>query len=538
MAIAASLRPLWWIPASPSQLPGFAHTHGFNAHAPLVMIAMCIAGAFVGALLAAPRGGGRPRPPEAGEAPASTTKSIVYALLLIVLAHFLMSADAPVINLFEHGFDLTPAGEMLHGARLYRDVIPMHGPLGDGAIDATAMRLFGAIAGSALNVRYAFALINVIALFLLGLAMSGNAEIALLGVLLTFTFLPANLFALGELAPALLYRSWAAFLALSLAALGVRKKSEPLLIAAALMTAIAGLVSADFGLYTFVALVTALVLTRTFVKPLIAFAVVVIIFLATIDVASFARTVFHEMPRYIEAYALGFPRAGVLEIAGAIVVVGTFTLGRRGAGAPLSPFLVAGAWVIASTIALGERQHAWYAPLLAPIFVSAAYAMFRLRAFVLAILLAPLVLYAIPEALHRKENVARVYVKAEGVYFVRDDLPNLAHFNALLTTNLKPGETFYEFTNLASLHFLFRRRLPIRQLEVPMIETDDVQREVIERLSRDRGVTMVVEHFPYWSDSIDGIPNGERAPRLYAWIVREFPTRIEENGIVIRLRRR
>src|SRR6185295_16398721 len=102
-----------------------------------------------------------------------------------------------------------------------------------------------------------------------------------------------------------------------------------------------------------------------------------------------------------------------------LVIIGTFTLlfcrQRR-----FDPFLVAGAWVIVSALGYAERQHAWYAPLLAPIFVSAAYAAFRRRAFVLAILVAPLALYAIPDALHRRENVARVYVKAEGIYFVRE----------------------------------------------------------------------------------------------------------------------
>src|SRR2546430_10517848 len=52
LAIAASLRPLWLIPAPPSQLPGFARAHGYSAHAPLVMIAMCIAGALLGAVAA------------------------------------------------------------------------------------------------------------------------------------------------------------------------------------------------------------------------------------------------------------------------------------------------------------------------------------------------------------------------------------------------------------------------------------------------------------------------------------------------------
>ena len=119
------------------------------------------------------------------------------------------------------------------------------------------MRLFGAFTGSALNVRYAFALINVVSLFILGLALSGSEEIALLGVLVAFAFLPASLFALGELAPVLLFRAWASFLALAFAALAVRKKSDALLIAAGAMTAVAGLVSIDFGVYACASLIAA-----------------------------------------------------------------------------------------------------------------------------------------------------------------------------------------------------------------------------------------------------------------------------------------
>jgi hypothetical protein len=252
------------------------------------------------------------------------------------------------------------------------------------------------------------------------------------------------------------------------------------------------------------------------------------------------------MPRFVEAYALGFPRLELPEIGGLIVIIGTcvLILSRRRL---FDPFLVAGAWIIASILGYSERRQIYFAALLMPIFIAAAFLIYRLgrtRAGVaLAIALAfianfgTMAIDTTAEAVrHRAEQVDRVYVKADGALFVRQDVPNLARFGALLVKNLRPDETFYAFTNLATLHFLFRRPMPVRQLEVPMVESEDAQREVIARLQRDRQVAMVVEHYPYWSDTIDGVPNDQRAPLIHAWIVSEFPVRIEENGIVLRLR--
>jgi hypothetical protein len=678
VAFAVTLRVIWLIPARPTQLPGYARAHGFDAHAPLILMLLVVAGAFIGALaghllsrsldggwayaatlttlIAVPwlviHGAGAGvvticfiavaafvrfrkadiritredvatlaafipvyfgvlelfvglapaaamvfsavlvvavrafRPPIAmlAAAPAilleldfmstdaplraaiaivaalalpfivgekiKPVRSIAYAVLLVGTAHVLMSAGAPVLNLFEHGFDLTPAAAMLRGARLYRDVLPDHGALGDGMLDAAAMRVFGPTAGAALGVRYAFALINIISFFILGIALCCVPEIAFAGVLLSFAFLPATLLSLGELAPMLVHRGWAGFLAMSLAALAVRRRSDRLLIAAGAMTAVAGLVSADFGIYATASLIAALVLRRTFVKPLLALAAVIAVFVAylaaTDSLGAFIRTMTRDMPHFVEAYSVGFPRFEAPEIGALIVIIGTFVLmlsrKRR-----FDPFFIAGAWMIASALGYAERRQIYFASLLGPIFIAAAFALIRYRraraGIALIVALAflanagTMVVETAPDALrNRASDVARVYVKAEGTWLPKEDVPNLIRLGALLAKNLRRDETFYLFTNLASLHFLFRRPIPVRQPEVPMVETEDAQREVIARLEHNPRVTMVIEHYPYWSDTLDGVPNEVRAPFLHDWIVRRFPVRIEDNGIVVRLR--
>src|SRR5437899_3311298 len=53
-----------------------------------------------------------------------------------VFAIALFAGDlTPRVNLFEDGHSLLPASEMLHGKRLYRDIVPGHGLVGDGVID-------------------------------------------------------------------------------------------------------------------------------------------------------------------------------------------------------------------------------------------------------------------------------------------------------------------------------------------------------------------------------------------------------------------
>jgi hypothetical protein len=50
MAFATTLRGLWLLQPRPEQLAGFALSHGYDAHAPLALIAIAITGAWIGSV--------------------------------------------------------------------------------------------------------------------------------------------------------------------------------------------------------------------------------------------------------------------------------------------------------------------------------------------------------------------------------------------------------------------------------------------------------------------------------------------------------
>jgi hypothetical protein len=102
---------------------------------------------------------------------------------------------------------------------------------------------------------------------------------------------------------------------------------------------------------------------------------------------------------------------------------------------------------------------------------------------------------------------------------------------------LRPGETFYDFANVAILYFLFDRSCPVRQYEVPFYESEEAQREVIARLERDRSVRAVLISFPPSGGmSIDNVPNAVRAPLVWRWVQQRFRPAYERDGVVFWLR--
>ncbi|HEX8617783.1 MAG TPA: hypothetical protein VF911_09390, partial [Thermoanaerobaculia bacterium] len=113
----------------------------------------------------------------------------------------------------------------------------------------------------------------------------------------------------------------------------------------------------------------------------------------------------------------------------------------------------------------------------------------------------------------------------------------LGSMQAFIAANLRGNETFYDFANAATLYFLFDLPCPIRQLEVPLYETEEAQREVIARLERDRSVRAALIAFPTAYTTIDGIPNHVRAPLVWAYLQKRFRPAFHENGVELWLRR-
>ena len=102
---------------------------------------------------------------------------------------------------------------------------------------------------------------------------------------------------------------------------------------------------------------------------------------------------------------------------------------------------------------------------------------------------------------------------------------------------LRPGETFFDFANAPILYYLMERDCPIPWPEVPLYESQQSQREVIETLERNRKIRAVLTAFPGAFPDIDGIHNRNRAPLVWTYIEKNFQPAFSENGVEFWTRR-
>lgn len=106
-----------------------------------------------------------------------------------------------------------------------------------------------------------------------------------------------------------------------------------------------------------------------------------------------------------------------------------------------------------------------------------------------------------------------------------------------LRSSLRPDETFFDFASVGFLYYVFNRDCPIRYPEVATYEREEAQREVISALEKNRKVRAVLTAFPTALSEIDGVPNRDRAPLVWAYIQERFTPALEENGVVFWTRR-
>jgi hypothetical protein len=93
----------------------------------------------------------------------------------------------------------------------------------------------------------------------------------------------------------------------------------------------------------------------------------------------------------------------------------------------------------------------------------------------------------------------------------------IVRLRALVDSRLRPGETFFDFSNEPALFFLLNRRTPIRFLAVPFYETAEEQREVIGQLEKLKPPLAILSGETRL-DELDGVPNRQRAPLVAAYL--------------------
>ncbi|HYI13015.1 MAG TPA: hypothetical protein VEK57_28470 [Thermoanaerobaculia bacterium] len=499
---------------------------------------------------------------------------LIYPLALYSYSNALSLATAegkPRANFFEDGHSLAPASEYLRGELPYRDILPAHGLAEDGLFDLLAMKGGGVNIGARTKARQVAGTLVAPALYALAFAVTGSAEAAFFAVLLGFLTgaFRGNLRLLAPIAT------------LACIAAAVRRRRPRLFAYAGAGSVLAGITSLDFGAYTFATLVIAVVRARDRKVALryaaigIAAAVIPLaIGLAAFGILDdFVRGTFVETLAAGPAYTMNFftPPEAMAKVPAfpdvlvalldrdvflylfwcAVTVFVGVTITRR-AKRRLEPLVLLGVWIVLTGISYAERHHLYFS-IVASVVVTAAILLLLRRRSVLAVpaIIAAVVLAAPTTHLgvlgwmrQARGPVDAAWVeipdvpRARGALFHESDARFVAGVRKYLSLSLAPDETFFDFTNSSILYYLLRRDCPIRWYEVAFYETEELQREVIRRIEKNPKVRAVlVPVTPHARFAVDGIPNAERAPLVWAYLQENFSPDFAEGDVVFWRRR-
>lgn len=471
----------------------------------------------------------------------------------------------PRVNVFEESHSLLPASEYLAGELPYRDIIPTHGLIEDGLFDLLVMQLRGVSIGTTWKTRLALGtFLNAAALYALGWAVTGSPAAAFLAVLLgsmTNMFTPAI-----RLTPPLI--------TLALLCGAFRWRQSQWLRYAGIGAVLCGATSIDFGAYTFLTLVAAVLRWPARLEALRAAAIGIAIgvvplfggFLVLGILDDFFRTTFIELlslgpvytltmfaapeslPRaFPDALAGLFNRDAFLYIIWCVAAVFTGVMLTRRARRRFEPMVVVALWMTLVAISYAERHHIYYA-IVAPVFaVGAVMFAVRRRSALAPVMIVGLVMLAAPTThlavmgwiRDARGPVEEGWVevpeipRARGALFHHEDAAALRGVQKYVSLSLAPDETWLDFTNRGLFYFLLRRDCPIRQPEVAFYETEERQRDVIRRLDADPRIRAVLLPGPSGRYMVDGVPNSERAPLVWHYIQQHFVPDFEEGDVVM-----
>ena len=494
---------------------------------------------------------------------------LVFAAYPLALAAYINATSISTaegkarVDVFEDSHALLPASEMLAGEVPYRDFIPTHGLIEDGLFDYLVLQARGASIGAAWKARLAVGMLSAAALYALAWAITGSPHAAFLAVLLAVL---TNMFT-----PAIRLLPPIATLALMCGAVRLRRLQW--LRYAALGTVVCGAMSIDFGAYTFLTLLVAIVrFPGDRVKTLRAAAMgiaigVVPLFggfavLGILD--DFFRTTFFELlslgPVYTltmfavpagvarsfpEALAAVFDRNGVLYIVWvAAVVFAGVTITRR-PRRRIEPLVLTAVWITLTSISYAERHHLYFAMAAAPFLIGLTWLVRRHRhapLFLLGflILAAPTTHLGVVAWIRDQRgpvdpNLVEVpgIARARGALFLPHDAAAIHSVAKYASLALGPDETWLDLSNRGLFYFLLRRDCPIREPEVAFYETEKRQREIIRRLDTDPRIRAVLLPGPGGSYTVDRVPNEERVPLVWQYVQTHFAPDFEEGEVVM-----
>ena len=475
---------------------------------------------------------------------AGVLRQIAYPLIAFLYPIAALHATLPVtMNVFEDSHSVPVATAMMRGERPYRDIVPTHGLISDGLIDYVALELGHRSLRKMLLARLLAGTTSSVAIYYLVVAATGSAEVGLLGTFLVFCLASGS---------ALWIRPPAALFALAATVAATRLRSRRWFMVAGALVVLAWLWSVDFGLYAAITAVFAAFRARS-LKPLAigaaAFAVSALLVFAVFGFASdYLRATFVDLPATHSAYfAWSLLVPGVLRspaivhhignednlfvVTWLIALIATCAAFARSpfrAGANDAPWII-GVWMVVSAASWVERGNLYFYVAVVPFIVAALYVLSRYSrpiaialTFFVALLAQPFrhVITVVPGLYAMKRPPLFDETSDRSIRAAR-------HFGAAL----KPGDTFVDFTNSALLYALLGRDCPLPFVEVANYQPEKMQRDMIRRIEANKHVTAALISFPGTNSEVDGVPNRERAPLVWAYLQKNFAPSFNEDGV-------
>jgi hypothetical protein len=520
----------------------------------------------------------------------------VFFFLFAAIIWIATRGPGAALDLFENGHWLAPASDMLAGKVPYRDTFPMHGFLSDGGRDYLVFRLFGTTFRSSVEARHVLESFFHPAIFLVAAAATRRPLVAALAVpinvgmaiaavadrpVLPLLSLAAFAWAIGEERSAR-----RGFLAGALGALGLLYALDfgTFVLAAEVLTlAACGLAWRKKNACPIRACAWVLGLAAVFL-PWFAF-------LGWHGaLGQFLKVSFVDLPfRFESFWGLHFPApwevlrewlAGRPYMASDVPVgpaiakrfylapaLGAIGLGlalamrRRGLSPALALRLLA---LSLACLAFFRyvifRFHLSTGNALAgPVFLLILFAAFetfrdRVRsprrlgaALAAAGVLAAVGMNGPGRVFEVVRNASRYPVRTAppastaaltvrrggGIRVPRAEERDLTTLIEFTDRHAPPDAPVLDLSNRAGLYFFLQRVNPTRFAEVPPMAAfeDEVLRDLEARRP-----ALVFLTSGTWLDAIDGIPNSRRIPRVWKWVLENYPVRAKVGETVVALR--
>ena len=464
-----------------------------------------------------------------------------YALFVFAYPLLLLRRPLP-LDFYEDGHELVVAAELARGERPYTDVVPVHGLLSDGGLDWAVMETWGRASARPagpqagppslspiLQTKLAVSCLNLLAIFCITFAATGSADLALLAAMLSVMLIPSA---------TIWIRTIPALYALACVAAAVRLRSSGWMMAAGALLPLAVLFGIEFAAYSGIAAFAAALRLRR-VRALLLGVAIGLIPLLPIAVPLLKTTLFELLPagRVYVPGKLQWPAERVplaLWLLALLFAAATTRtrIRRTEAAWPIA------LWVVAAGVSFAQRRHLYATFAMTAFAVALLWLIARRQRWVAAALAIVLVMLAKPwDHIFKLATPLRLAGGITQPLVSPEQQKAIDAARRFTAAHLAPHETYFDFSNSAALYYFLGRDCPTRHQQVPFYESDRAQKEVIAAIERNPSVRAALIECPGGNWTIDGIPNSQRAPRVWQYLRTHFEPTFAEDGVVFWLRR-